>query len=435
MCRKHAATHHDKLTSIPGPKKRKAVAKDEPMSKKQKPNSRFSFLQLDKLGVQPPIDTNSIVNYDPATIKNDAERTVIIVHSRFPKLVNDFLQHKLTFGSEHERLLYGVPGYDWQVQTARLIEKRPLAFVGAGDSTLLRGGEAFDGNERDEWDRNGKPTQNLNRTLTLDRYLSYDEIMLGSLIGVSGPSYFINDGGRYNSGEPGEQGKFQPRGVIMGLVGARFERTDRMDSTHIQAASADPYQHPLLSKIFQDFFGITKSKTAAFDLKMYKARMRITIDILLLEADRRAQAVKSQAHAYVVGLGLGVWQANDKQAEQYIDGFADAFDELALSSIGTLEFAWITVPSACRERVTQAAKKQGTNVVFSKRKPAENLTSDELLVLSYAWDGNSFPGNEYWMGSLMASGDPAAACMSTVAQLHNPLSNPDFLKRIEVLGG
>lgn len=80
-----------------------------------------------------------------------------------------------------------------------------------------------------------------------------------------------------------------------------------------------------------------------------------------------------------------------------------------------------------------AAAKQNIKVLFSKRSPAANLESDELLVLSYAWDGNAFPGNEYWVGSLFASGDPAAACMSQVAELHNPLVNPAFVERIRVL--
>lgn len=55
-------------------------------------------------------------------------------------------------------------------------------------------------------------------------------------------------------------------------------------------------------------------------------------------------------------------------------------------------------------------------------------------MLSYAWDGNAFPGNEYWNGSLTGSGDPAAACMSTIPELHNPLVN-DFAGRVKVLGG
>jgi len=51
----------------------------------------------------------------------------------------------------------------------------------------------------------------------------------------------------------------------------------------------------------------------------------------------------------------------------------------------------------------------------------------ELIVANYAWDCNSFPGNEYWMGSLTASGDPAAACCSTIWNHMNPVLNKRFM--------
>lgn len=48
---------------------------------------------------------------------------------------------------------------------------------------------------------------------------------------------------------------------------------------------------------------------------------------------------------------------------------------------------------------------------------------DKLIVSSWAYDSNSYPGNEYWAGSLATSSDPAAACCTQVAELHNPLIN------------
>ena len=35
-----------------------------------------------------------------------------------------------------------------------------------------------------------------------------------------------------------------------------------------------------------------------------------------------------------------------------------------------------------------------------------------------------FLGNEFWMGSLTSSGAAAAACSSSIAELHNPQINP-----------
>lgn len=126
---------------------------------------------------------------------------------------------------------------------------------------------------------------------------------------------------------------------------------------------------------------------------MYQARMRITIDTLLLEANLRASEVGKIAYTYVVGLGLGVWQHLPEQATYYVDAFADALDQLSLPNISILEFGWIKAAHESQDAVRSAAAKKGIQVIFSRRNPAEVLDSDELLILSYAWDGNAFPGN------------------------------------------
>lgn len=51
------------------------------------------------------------------------------------------------------------------------------------------------------------------------------------------------------------------------------------------------------------------------------------------------------------------------------------------------------------------------------------MSSGKLLVVSYAWDGNAQPGNEFWMGKLASTGDSSTAASCQVSELHNPFIN------------
>lgn len=271
----------------------------------------------------------------------------------------------------------------------------------------------------------------------LKNYLSYDEIMLGSLIGVSGPSYFINSGSRNHCGRPDQEPFFEQRGVIMGLVGARFERDDRMDCVFILPPVEEPRMHPELTEIFVNFSEGKRDEAKEFDEVMYSARIRITAEVLLLEANARAAEQGTKAYVYVVGLGLGVWQHSSAQNDLYVRTCAAAISALPLPSIATIEFGWVSCSPASQSAAIKAGNPKGIELLFSRRDPASKRAGryqDHLLVLSYAWDGNAFPGNEYWQGSLAGSGDPAAACMSTIGELHNPMVNEGLLGRACVVG-
>lgn len=116
----------------------------------------------------------------------------------------------------------------------RLFLKRALVFYGFHDVTILRDGSSC---QSSEW--NTVADDGSDNKLTLQEYLTYDEMCISSLIGICSPTYFINNGNRNNCGslmdlnEEDGIDAFERFGYYAGLVGARFERKDRMESRFI----------------------------------------------------------------------------------------------------------------------------------------------------------------------------------------------------------
>ena len=136
---------------------------------------------------------------------------------------------------------------------------------------------------------------------------------------------------------------------------------------------------------------------------------------------KRAAAADKRAYLHVVGLGLGVWMVDRRQAQLMCDVYQDIFltHPQITTHIADLDFSWF--PPECHLDGGQDGDQfLETRLHFSRRNPADRLGDDRLLVAMYAWDSNAFPGNEYWIGALSASGDPAAACCSMIAELQNP---------------
>ena len=64
-------------------------------------------------------------------------------------------------------------------------------------------------------------------------------------------------------------------------------------------------------------------------------------------------------------------------------------------------------------------------IINKQRYVAELLPQefkDCISIAGYAWDGNSYPGNEYWFG-MMGSFDPQAINCSLLGQFQNPEVN------------
>jgi uncharacterized protein DUF4804 len=390
-----------------------------------------------------------------AEIVKQAQNTYPLVDPRVMTLIDDFLSYKKIHGTTKEKNLYATINNRVQF-IDRLLSKRPLAFLTDKDSYLLRDGktEADGGFE-------AIGTIDEKFPLVLKDYLSYHEMQIAALLGVSVPTYFINNGWRAinsgNDGKLGDPGTYEPSGIYVGLVGARFEKPGLMEWRHMiitkeqnttengYGLHADMKNNPYLA-LWSKFYGLTfptfdeavKDTSGRyialgnqyFDGAVYKERMRAVIEPFLLDAQRRGIAANKKAYVHAVGLGLGVWEKTPQQAVLMLAVYADIIKSNNLSMIADIDFSWFPdTANSCGGVTNGGMFKTATNNItihFSKRNPADLLQgadAGKLLVASYAWDGNSYPGNEYWKRLLHASGDPAAACCSTIPELQNPEIN------------
>jgi hypothetical protein len=352
-----------------------------------------------------------------------------------------------------------------------------LVFYTSYDITTTRSGRNLEGKD---WKLIGTDSEGA---LSLERYLSYDEMQISALIGVSSPTFFINNGNRYNVGIRDRKGNYQREGIYVGLVGARFEKPRKMESQHILIFERndhkgvginiseedmdsmevkksrlwakfydqkynDTYSFPTYTELTQliennkvnpNDYLLLKSMYSGnkyFNVAVYKKRIKMSVETFLVEANDRGRAANKRVYVHTVGLGLGVWQICSEQGKWSVDVYADVIKERKLQWISDLDFSWFPseIMSCDGTRNGQRMRTDNGNSIrihFSKRDPACSLDNpDKILVACYAWDSNSFPGNEYWRGALSASGDPAAASCSLIPELQNPYVNTSFLKNI-----
>ena len=394
---------------------------------------------------------------DPVAVQtqvlDDARKTRIIVHQRVLSLIRDFISVKLEFGSAIERRLY--ENMTEREFLQRLVRKRPLSFMGSEDETIARDGRRVRNASR-KWRLVG--TQHEEAPLLLEDYLSYDEMAISALIGVSSRTYFINSGSRTNMARIGPKGEHTERGVYVGLVGARFEIPDLMESRFLIASKLcsaqegygfydPPNTHDqAILQIWAKFYDVKDPETGIFgfpihldlatpvlNIDLYKQRIGLTLETFLSECEEKGKDAEKKVHGFVVGLGLGVWQYSGEQSTAYLDALVAIIERVSWSYLEIVEVGWVaTTFHGANDFVVNSSGGKPVNVRLTNSDPAAQREDDRLLVACYAWDGNAFPGNEVWRGMLSASGDPAAVCCSTVGELQNPYVNP-FTENIYVV--
>lgn len=194
------------------------------------------------------------------------------------------------------------------------------------------------------------------------------------------------------------------------------------------------------------YIRVTKGKqTDIFDNEVYYKRICVLTETSLVEAEYRAKECGKYAFLNIIGCGLGVWMISGHQCDVYVLTFLERIKDFLenglIDHVSDVNLAYIKASPNIealfsnpkhqddqfpnRKKIFLESEKHpngGINIQMENRQPSSKLTGKDegkLLVMTYPWDSNAHPGNEFWYGSLHTSGDPAAACSTQVAELHN----------------
>lgn len=355
--------------------------------------------------------------------------------------------------SQHVRNLY-----------KRLTEKRPKYFFGYTDFTE---------------DKRTFKDDDKKHSVDIENYISYAEMdFCSSLMQVSGDVNFVNDGNRNNAGIAMSHDRFESEGRIAGLVGARFEIKDAMESTSLKNGIFDKlktlhsrYGHKKdllddfgrVSKvspefvdghkaIWDEFYKDQQGISEAQDEKLNEERLiqRLYISYKKFFADAIADARKTnkKAHIRVVGIGDGVWAGPELEIVRKAIGKAVA--KILKEDLKDPDKDFIDAIEFCsfgNDRYLEGFNADSGNL----HKKAINITSNnkapfsdkipkpsvnKKLYVCFAWDSGSYVGNEYWLEPptyFYESGDPAAAACSSIPISMNPKLNSQFLDKVKVV--
>ncbi|CAE7429344.1 MSH2 [Symbiodinium natans] len=172
------------------------------------------------------------------------------------------------------------------------------------------------------------------------------------------------------------------------------------------------------------------------DKEIYQLRIRHSVFPFLACASelgaRHREGSRGQrgAHARVKGLGLGAWWVDPVQESLMYAVYETILQEGSnLQGIDVLDFSFF--PTALPASVIAAGAARGIEVIATQSGFAEPAGGC-LLVAMYAWDGNAYPGNEWWAESgsqryLGMTDDSAAASCSLITSLQHPGINGERL--------
>lgn len=428
---------------------------------------------------------SAVANGDPArqhAIERFAAQTHPFMHVRATRLAEEFLKFKRTLGTDKEMSFYGKAKMDVGQFITRLLQHRPLVFMDADDQYVLVTGQRGEGS--DNFVNIGTDAEK--EPLTLASYISYDEMQVSALLGVAVPSFFINDGSRQNGGKPGAPGTFEGEGLVIDQVGCRFERPGLMEWQHMVVSKQQNIpqrgygpvagRNASLLDVWAAFYGLDHFPTyleakeasslpgqghlwfkidAGFlNVHVFLERYRIIAQTFLSECSgwglkqNTPGSTSSRTGSYCTvqeSIEREPWWTIDShQSLWLLQSFKDVLTTLRFPGVRVVDFARFNdvffKQVFGQDGILNSTHGSVVEVRHSSREPGARLSGKYKglrTVYTFAGDSNGYPGNEYWLGELGSSADPAAAASSLIPWLQNPSINPSGLSggRTQFWGG
>lgn len=260
-------------------------------------------------------------------------------------------------------------------------------------------------------------------------YLLPEEGPLAALFAMRFSTRVFNDLARTNKAFKQDNSKHVHRAFVYGLVGARLEMDGKKpvgDYPMLTGSSRNPIEEAIADELSQIFKEISKGVLHDGDAfsSMYIARTYVVMSNFFYDLQKGEHTRHRKFLVRLMGIGLGVWGESYKRAKSDYrtglllairdcvrkDGPVVAIENMRLDQGDTM----------CEKMLIESIADLNipiewdimTNMLVPLSK--EKYPSATDVAITFAWDGMSMPGNEYWTAELDASMDPAAVCATDI---------------------